>query len=156
MKIDFHPPHLILVHFPAALFPMEFVCSALGFYLKDATFNYAAFYALGGGVLMGWLAVMFGFVDLVRIPPERKEVQQKALIHGSINLCMLIGYSVLFFLQWKAPEITAASVPQLILKFCLLLVLIIGNYLGAQLVLRYKVGTVNEPETNTAASHAKT
>ena len=45
MKIDFHPPHLILVHFPAALFPMEFVCAALGFYLKDATFNYAAFYA---------------------------------------------------------------------------------------------------------------
>src|SRR5688572_15849846 len=106
MKLNYHPPHLILVHFPAALFPMEFVCAVIALYKQDPTFNYAAFYALGGGVIMGWLAVMFGFMDMVKIPDARSDVRTKALIHGSVNTVMLIGYSVLFFLKWKAPEIT--------------------------------------------------
>ena len=154
MKLYYHPPHLILVHFPAALFPMEFVCAVIAVYKQDPTFNYAAFYALGGGVLMGWLAAMFGFVDLVRIPAEKSKVQKMALVHGTVNLVMLIGYSVLFFVQWKAPEITYASKGLLLLKALLLLILIAGNYLGAQLVLKYKVGTINESETSQPESHA--
>ena len=154
MKLNYHPPHLILVHFPAALFPVEFAFTIIALYKQDPTFNYAAFYALGGGVIMGWLAVMFGFVDLVRIPDTRSNVRAKALIHGSVNTVMLIGYSVLFFLQWKAPEITYSSTPILLLKALLLCILIAGNYLGAQLVLKYKVGTINESETSQPESHA--
>ncbi len=30
MRLNYHPPHLILVHFPAALLPMDWVCAALG------------------------------------------------------------------------------------------------------------------------------
>jgi uncharacterized membrane protein len=156
MKLNYHPPHLVLVHFPAALFPMDLVCAALAIYRHDQTFNYAGFYALGGGVVMGWLAVLFGFADLVKIPPERKAAQQLALIHGTINATLLIGYSVLFFLQWKAPEITNASLPQLVIKSFLLAGLIIGNYLGAQLVLKHKIGTINNSLTKDTETHAKT
>lgn len=153
MKLNYHPPHLILVHFPAALFPIEFAFAVIALYKQDPSFNYAAFYALGAGVIMGWLAVMFGFVDLVRIPDEKSDVRTKALIHGSVNTVMLIGYSVLFFVQWKAPEITYASTPVLLLKATLLVILIAGNYLGAQLVLKYKVGTINDPETSQPERH---
>lgn len=154
MKLYYHPPHLILVHFPAALFPMEFAFAVIALYKQDPTFNYAAFYALGGGVLMGWLAVIFGFIDLVRIPDSKSNVRAKALIHGLVNTLMLIGYTVLFFVQWKAFEITYSSTPILLLKAILLLILIAGNYLGAQLVLKYKVGTINDPETSQPESHA--
>ncbi len=144
MKLNYHPPHLVLVHFPAALFPMDLTCAAIGLYTSNPTFNFAAFYALAGGVLAGWLAVIFGFADLVQLPPEKVIAQQTALIHGSINTLVLIGYSVLFFLQWKAPAITYSTTPVLLLKALLLLTLIIGNYLGAQLVLKYKIGTIEE------------
>lgn len=152
MKLNYHPPHLILVHFPAALFPVEFAFAVIALYKQDPSFNYAAFYALGAGVVMGWLAVVFGFMDLVRIPEENGALRTKALIHGSVNTVMLIGYSVLFLLQWKSPEIIYASTSLLLLKALLLLILMAGNYLGAQLVLKYKVGTF--PETSQPERHA--
>jgi uncharacterized membrane protein len=154
MKLNYHPPHLMLVHFPAALFPIEFAFAVIALYKQEPTFSYAAFYALGAGVIMGWLAVIFGFIDLVRIPDERGDVRVKALIHGSVNTLMLTGYSVLFFMQWKLPEITYASTKLLLLKAFLLLILIAGNYLGAQLVLKYKVGTISDPENSQPESHA--
>jgi len=61
MKLDYHPPHLILNHFPSALFPVEFAFAAIGFYRQHFTFSYAAFYVLLAGVLLGWLAVA-GFI----------------------------------------------------------------------------------------------
>ena len=145
MKLNYHPPHLILIHFPAALFPMDWVCSAIGLYRHDQTFATAAFYALTGGVVLGWVAVILGFIDLARISPEKEAARQTALIHGLINTCMLIGYSVIFYLQWHGSGIAFATMPVLILKSILLLTLIIGNYLGAQLVLKHKIGTIETP-----------
>ena len=156
MKLHYHPPHLILVHFPAALFPMDLACSAIALYKHDPTFNYAAFYALAGGVLIGWLAVLFGFADLVKIPPEKSAAQRTALIHGSVNMLMLTGYSVVLFLQWEAGENTYASLPLLLIKGLLLILLISGNYLGALLVLKYKIATIDDPLTKPTETHAKT
>ncbi|SMB80069.1 conserved hypothetical protein [Hymenobacter roseosalivarius DSM 11622] len=143
MKLNYHPPHLILVHFPAALLPMDWVCAALGWYTHNPTFTAAAYYALAGGVAGGWLAVAFGFMDLLRIPAERPAAQRTALLHAGINTGVLIGYSVLFFLQWRQPMLATATVPVLLLKTGLLLALVAGNYLGAQLVLKYRLGTID-------------
>ena len=144
MKLNYHPHHLILVHFPAALLPMDLACAALGWYTHNPTFTAAAYYALAGGVGAGWLAVAFGFMDLIQIPPERGAAQRTALWHGSINTAVLLGYSVLFFLQWRQPALVPATVPLLLGKTGLLLALVAGNYLGAQLVLKYRLGTIDE------------
>lgn len=131
MKLNYHPPHLILVHFPAALLPMDLVCAALGWYTHNPTFTAAAYCALAGGVGAGWLAVAFGFMDLIQIPPERVAAQRTALWHAGINILVLLGYSVLFFLQWRRPALAPATVPLLLGKAALLLALVAGNYLGA-------------------------
>ncbi len=144
MKLSYHPPHLLLVHFPAALLPMDLVCAALGWHTHNPTFTAAAYYALAGGVVGGWLAAAFGFMDLLRIPPERPAVLRTALLHGGINSVVLTGYSVLFFLQWRLPVLATATAPVLLLKAGLLLALVAGNYLGAQLVLKYRLGTIDE------------
>lgn len=149
MKLDFHPPHLMLNHFPSALFPVEFAFAVIGFYRQDPSFNDAAFYTLTGGVLLGWLAAFAGIMDLARIPKEQSVAQRTGLMHGALNTLVLCGYTVLLFLQWQAPEITYATVPVLLLKVLLLLLLFGGNYLGGQLVLKYKIGTlkndINQP-----------
>ena len=144
MKLNYHPPHLILVHFPAALLPMDLICAALGWYTHNPSFTAAAFYALAGGVGAGWLAVVFGFLDLVRIPHEPKPVFSTALLHAGLNTCVLMGYSVLFFLEWQQPVLVSATLGVLGIKAVLLGVLMAGNYLGAQLVLKYRIGTIHE------------
>ncbi len=55
-----------------------------------------------------------------------------------------MGYSVFFFLQWRQPALATATVPVLLLKTGLLLALVAGNYLGAQLVLKYRLGTIDD------------
>ena len=42
------------------------------------------------------------------------------------------------------PALAPATVPLLLGKVALLLALVAGNYLGAQLVLKYRLGTIVE------------
>ena len=141
MNLNYHPPHLVLVHFPAALLPMDLVCPALGWYTHNPTCTAAAYYALAGA---GWLAAAFGFVDLTHLPPERGAVLRTALWHGGLNTVVLLAYSVLFFLQWRQLALVTATGALLLGKAGLLLALVAGNYLGAQLVLKYRLGTIHE------------
>ena len=141
MKIFGHPLHLLLIHFPSALFPMETVCYALFYFTGAASYGEAAYYAAIGGVGLGWLAMLFGAWDLIKIPPERDTVIKTALIHGSINGAVLIGFSVFAFAAFKKfPELSPARFSVLVIKALLLMAMLVGNYLGGQLVLKYKIG----------------
>lgn len=141
MKILGHPIHIMLIHFPSALFPMELVCYSLYYYTGQASFGTAAFYALAMGVVMGWLAVLFGSIDLVKIPADKPAVLKKALLHGSINSTVLIVYTIFFYsLYKKYPVLPAASMGLLIGKACAVLVMIAGNYIGGSLILEDKLG----------------
>ena len=91
MKLDYHSPHLILNHFPSALFPVEFVFAAIGFYQQEPTFNYAAFYTLSAGVLLGWVAALAGLYDLAKIPKEKQVAQRTASRRSSRSLVVELG-----------------------------------------------------------------
>ena len=67
MKIFGHPLHMMLIHFPTALLPMDFLLSFFAYYNKDSSFLTAAFYCLAGGVLAGGLAIITGLIDLLLI-----------------------------------------------------------------------------------------
>ena len=144
MKILGHPIHLMLIHFPSALFPMEFVCYFLNYFYTEEAFLYAAYYAMAGGVMGGWAAVLFGVVDLVKIPPEKKSAVQKAMFHASINMSVLTVYSVFAIILYKSyPKLPPAVVSLLIAKSILLIFMIGANYIGADLVLKDKIGIEN-------------
>lgn len=70
----------MLIHFPTALLPMDFVCYGLLYYTHQNSFAYASFYALIGAVALGWLAALFGIADIIKIPAEKTDAMQKALI----------------------------------------------------------------------------
>lgn len=141
MKILGHPLHLMLIHFPSALFPMELVCYALFYYTNNISYAYASFYAMTGGAAIGWLAVITGSIDVLRISPEQPAVINKALLHGLINVTVVITYSILAYSVYKKlPDLPAASMPVLILKIIVVSFMIIGNFLGGSLVLRDRVG----------------
>jgi uncharacterized membrane protein len=117
VKIFKHPIHVMLIHFPSALLPMDFVCYGLLYYTHQASFADASFYALIGAVVSGWLAAIFGMSDIIKIPREKVDAMQKALIHGSINVSVIIVYTILAFKVYKQyPTLPAASLSFLLLK----------------------------------------
>jgi uncharacterized membrane protein len=140
MKILGHPVHIMLIHFPSALFPMELACSLLGYYRGDDSFLSASFYAMCGGVTLGWLAAIAGLIDLVGLIKNRPLSIQKAIIHGTINAAVLIGYSLLVYIAFKKyPDLVADTPVKLVIKGTLVALLIVGNYMGGSLILKDKI-----------------
>ena len=140
MKIFGHPVHLMLVHFPSALFPMDLICSlAANYVLTDQLVNTSAF-AMLGGTAFGWLAAITGMFDLIGVSRNKPASVKKALIHGSINSVVLIGYTLLSLIFIKnLPEFIKDSGTVLTIKIFLVLLLIVGNFIGGSLVLEDKV-----------------
>ena len=137
MKIFGHPLHMMLVHFPTALLPMDLVCSLLALWTGNPSFVDAAFFALAGGALTGWLAVTAGLFDLVPVAEAKPSALRKALIHGGINTTAIIVYSILAYRQWQQfPQLEADGTGLLILKGGLLTFIMVGNYLGGSLILK--------------------
>lgn len=120
---------------------MECACYGCLYYSGNVSFASASYYALIGGVLLGWLAVVFGTIDLMKIPFGKTEALTKALVHGSINTTVVIVYTAFAWLLFiKYPVLPKANGFLFCMKISLITFMIVGNYLGAQLVLKYKVG----------------
>lgn len=144
MKILGHPLHIMVIHFPSALLPMDFVCSLLGHYTGHASFIDASFFALAGAVIFGGLAIITGAFDVIGMAERKPGAVKKALIHGGINGSVIIGYSVITFRAWKQfPDLAEDNSLMLIIKACLLSFMFVGNYLGGSLILKHKVGLEN-------------
>jgi uncharacterized membrane protein len=138
MKLFGHPLHIMLIHFPSALFPMDLVCSVLALYYGSGL-SLASFYAMIGGTVLGALAIVTGALDLIPISNRRPELVKKILLHGGINSLVVIVYSLLAYLAYtKFPHITPDGWPLIITKACLVLFMIGGNYIGGSLILKDK------------------
>lgn len=141
MKIFGHPVHVMLVHFPSALFPMDLVCSIIAYAYDINSFAYASFYAMVGGVVLGGMAILAGGIDLLGVAKDKPRLVVKVLIHGSINTTVVIGYSVIAFLAYKSyPQLLPDSLLMMAGKGALVTFMIVGNYFGGNLVLKEKIG----------------
>ncbi len=141
MKILGHPVHLMLLHFPAALFPMECLLYGVLVFTQDSNFAFASFCILVGGVSLGWVAAVFGALDMASISSEREGVIKKALLHGAINGTILVAYTVITYLLYMSyPVLPEGNIIMLGVKLFLVLLLVVGNFIGGNLVLKDKVG----------------
>jgi uncharacterized membrane protein len=140
MKLFGHPLHVMLIHFPSALFPMDLVCAVLACCTGNHSFTDASFYALIGGTLLGWAAVAAGTFDLLLVMKNKPAAMRKALIHGGINSAVLCGFSVLAFMAYRHyPGLAPDDLKTMITKGILILIMLAGNFLGGNLVIKEKV-----------------
>lgn len=141
MKIFGHPLHIMLIHFPSALFPMDLVCSVLALYYGDQSFAITSFYAMTGGVVLGVLAILTGIFDLTGVIKEKPAALMNTFIHGGINSCVVIAYGILVLSAFNTyPEVMPDSLPKLFFKGFLIAFMLAGNYIGGSLILKYKIG----------------
>ncbi len=133
-KLFGHPIHVMLVHFPAALLPVAAALEALRDF-AHVSLVLDIRILLWPGVAMGWIAVVFGLWDLIRLPKASPEMMH-ALIHGGINATALSGFTWALYLSPTSAESTLRVVIELA---CTALILI-GNKFGGDLIFRYAIG----------------
>ena len=141
MKVFGHPMHVMLIHFPIGLLPMEWVLSLLAYLYPNPSFTMAAFYCLIGGVLSGYIAMLTGLLDLIRIPKENKLAMGTGLLHGFINGLVVLIYTVFAFKAWQGyPQVATSTLAMLVVKAVLVGCLLIGNFLGGKLIYKHHIG----------------
>jgi len=138
MKIFKHPLHVMLIHFPTALLPMDLFLSYLFYRSGNESFGAAAYYCLIGGVVLGLLSGIVGFIDLINI--KDKTVMAAALVHGGINLTAVLIFSVFAYKEWSLyPQIERPTITIMAVKLISVLFIFVGNYLGGKLIFKHHI-----------------
>ena len=138
MKFLGHPIHVMLIHFPTALLPMDLVLSYLFFRTGNESFGAAAFYCLLGGVALGLLAGVTGLIDLIGI--KDRTAMAAALVHGGINLTAILVFTVFAYRGWKHfPAVELPSLATLVVKSLTVIFIFVGNYLGGRLIFKHHI-----------------
>lgn len=138
MKILRHPLHVMLIHFPTALLPMDLVLSYLFYTTGNQSYGTAAFYSLIGGTGLGLLAGITGLIDLVLV--KDKTAMAAALVHGGVNLTAILIFSVFAYKSWNLyPQVQTPTLSVLIIKLVTVAFIFVGNYLGGRLIFKHHI-----------------
>lgn len=135
-----HPVHVMLVHFPTALFLLSFAFDVWGMITGDPGLCRASLYSMCLGLLGGVAAAGFGVADYVKLT-GRESVFRKASWHAGIQTCVLMVFGVMAGIRLQDyPEPAEPGLTQLIVTGVTVLAMLTGNYLGGDLVFRDGVG----------------
>ncbi len=135
-----HPVHVMLVHFPIAFFPMSAVLDLLSVIYSNSALSLFSFYSALAGVILGTAAMIFGIIDLIKIPPKEKHFNI-ALLHGGLNFLWVIIFAAIVLMNFKNyPEINIAGNFQVAIELLAAAGMIYSNFLGGELVLKYGMG----------------
>ena len=131
---------MMLVHFPTALLPMSAGFDIARIFFRDENLTLFSFYCGTAGTAIGFLALLFGTGDLLRIETEIRAFT-KALLHGGLNLTWLIIFSVIIGIDLKTyPHLNLPSTGEVLIKLCVVAGMLYSNFLGGELVLKHDIG----------------
>lgn len=135
MRLRGHPVHVMLVHFPVALWPAHLAVHAFDSHLPAGAAGVVGFWLLAAGTGVGWVAAMFGANDLLSWPEKTDPAQWRAAYwHLGLNGAVLGSYSIIAALEWARYPAIATDRVDLAIEALLLLVLGAGNFFGGEIV----------------------
>jgi len=138
MKIFKHPLHVMLIHFPTALLPMDLFLSYLFYRSGNESFGSAGYYCLIGGVVLGLLSGIVGFMDLIGI--KDKTAMAAAFVHGGINLTAVLIFCVFAYKEWNLyPQIERPTITIMVVKLISVIFIFVGNYFGGKLIFKHHI-----------------
>ena len=124
-----HPIHPMLVPLPIGLWVFSFICDLVYTFGSGApAWSTVALYTMAGGIIGALLAAIFGFVDLLSLPPEPRRT---ALTHMTINLVVVALYLVNFWLRRQSAEGPGGYVWLSLIAIALL---VVSGWLGGKMV----------------------
>jgi uncharacterized membrane protein len=135
-----HPIHPMLVHFPTALFLTGFLFDAGGLLLDKSQLFSGSFYVILLGLAAGLPAVLFGLIDYVKLS-KQPELFRIATWHAGIQFVVLVVFGIIGGLKYQAyPDMISPGMLEMGIMGGALAMMLVGNYLGGEMVFTYKVG----------------
>lgn len=136
-RIGAHPIHPMLVPVPIACFVGVLLTDIAYWKTAEITWSNFSAWLVSAGVVIGWLAAIFGAVDLL----ARRAIRNltAAWIHGIGNLVVLL-LATLNMLVHTHDAWTSVVPWGLTLSVLTVLVLLVTGWMGWALVYRYRVG----------------
>src|SRR5690349_13450640 len=136
--IKSHPLHPILISFPIAFFTGALVFDILYLTGHDDTFRSAAVYLLGGGIAMGVIAAIPGFIDFLFTVPPESSAKKRAATHGLLNLCMIALFTIALYYRLTDENLSPAV--YVALEGLGFLLMMSAGWMGGTLVHRNQIG----------------
>ena len=130
-----HPIHPMLVPIAIGCFIFSFASDLIGMVTGAAEpWTMLAYYTMVGGIIGALAAAVFGFVDLLSLPPGY--TKGIAIKHMSINLGVVVIYVVNAFMRSGG----AHGGLVFILSVVTILLLLVSGWLGGKMVYEAGVG----------------
>ena len=131
-----HGIHPIMIVFPLGLLATGVVFDVIYLIWGNATMATVAFYMIVAGIIGGFLAAPFGWIDWFAIPSGTR-AKSVGLMHGLVNTAVLLLFIGSWWFRRDVPESpeTLAS----ILSFAGAGLSLLGGWLGGELVERLGV-----------------
>jgi uncharacterized membrane protein len=131
----------MLVHFPAALLPADLFFMVASVYLKNESLAQAAYYCLLAGVLCGAIAILTGLYDLfIYLLKTQSQGIRKGFIHGGIQTTVILGFTVIAGIEYNNAGLVINPPAWIFLiKGTLVLMMFVGNYMGAEVLFRHVI-----------------
>lgn len=135
-----HPIHPMLVHFPTALFTAGFIFDASGILLNEPQLFSASLYVILLGLAGGLAAVIFGLIDYIRLSRQPQKFRL-ASWHASIQLVVLVLFGIIAGLKFPLyPDLEPPKILEMSIMGAAVIAMLVGNYLGGELVITHRVG----------------
>src|SRR3982750_578804 len=141
-----HPIHPMLVPIPIGLWIFSLVCDLIhAGGSNNAAWTTVALYTMGGGIVGALAAAIFGFVDVLSVPPGPRKT---GLTHMAINLVIVVLYVINLWLRLRTPESPGNLIWLSVIAIALL---VISGWLGGQLFSLHGIAvddaTIHRPAT---------
>lgn len=151
-KLFGHPIHQMLIVFPLGLLAMALVFDVLFLATGDSYWAESAYAMISAGILSGFLAAPFGFIDWLAIPSGTR-AKRVGAVHGAGNLFVLVLYSM----SWaqRGVEPGAPAPMTFIFSFAGGIIALFTGWLGGELVNRLGVGVDDGANVNAPSSLSK-
>ena len=126
----------MIVHFPTGLYPFSLVVDIIGYATRNDTFHNAGLYALFAAAGMSVPAMLYGFIDFLKIETSGK-AWKKAGLHAVLNLVWFIIFCTLLFYRIKQLNVGTIYIAVMALSTA---GLFYSNFLGADLIISHRIG----------------
>ncbi|MGS1015487.1 DUF2231 domain-containing protein [Allosphingosinicella humi] len=142
MRLFGHPLHPAMVHFPIAFWSLATVCDGLAYFGLAETWAHG-WVLIGLGLAIGLVAMAAGFMELTRLAEEAQVAAQRHMMTMGLAWICYLG-ALMSRLQDGTPIAEPAMLP-VALSAVGFVLLLIGGWLGGNLVYRYGAGREETP-----------
>ena len=146
VKIFGHPIHPMLIVLPLGLFVAAVVFDAIYLWRGFSTLRTVGFWNIGGGIVGGLIAAVFGLIDWLAIP-ARTRAKNIGIWHALSNVAAILVFAYVFWMRYSSPGF-ATTRGLFVVQICAVIIPLVGGWLGGELVDRLGVGIDNDANLN--------